>query len=177
MNLDRGVFRIWLVIVPICWAISVYVNFDDISSNPFKLGYCPENEIWCTYRAEGTTVMVKSQYNSYCADKDTFFDIEKTYCGREFFSASPLKSKGIYFNKFDTIEECKDFASKATLRETIKRNTDKDVLEFCIEGKRNERNELVIYLFILFVTPLLLYPFYYLVSRTIFWISRGFKNN
>lgn len=177
MNIDRGVFRIWLVIVPICWAISVYLNFDDISSNPFKLGYCPENEIWCTYRADGTTATVKSRYNNYCADKDTFIDIENTYCDFDILNLSLLNTEKNFFNKFDTIEECKNFASKANLMETIKRSTDKDALEFCIELKKNERNELVIYLFILFVTPLLLYPFYYITSRTIFWISKGFKNN
>ena len=151
MNFDRGIFRIWLAIIPLTWLGIIYFDYDNLTN--FPNDYCPETYDVCVYKYND---MEKVSYG-HCGNDDFIF----LHCAiHDTFD-------------FKDESECSDFFQKASSKDKTVPSTLEETKNCQMRNNENSKQYyfrvLVIILF-----PLIFYPLYLGVSRIFVWIKKGF---
>ena len=163
MNLDKGIIRIWLIIIPIVWIVSFIYYFNSIQL-PFYSCETPDSK--------------KKMCKYSNGPKDIYLDpFHEDSCIKESWvlcSTIDLKSniKSYKTHKFNSENLCIDFFKDANI----------EVIEYpkteysnCLDIKKTKQKKFFSNLFFIIIFPFTFYPIYLLSKRLYKWVKEGFN--
>ena len=154
MNLNKGIFRIWLIIVPIVWIVS-FIFVSGNTNHPF---YSCE-----TYKEE------------ICQCVHTLGNKQKTYKFRCGWGLTVPCNIGTNFKAlgFKDLKSCQFFEDKAKKVETC--YLSKEKVKSCELKRDKDRMGYIIAMILVIIFPLTFYPIYLGLRRLFMWVRAGFK--
>ena len=158
MNLRKGVFRIWLVFIPVFYFISFYlVSVGEIDIDiPFYTcdGYNEKNHI-CTLTLDNKVIR---QFTSCYLIYDGPL-LTHPFCHR-------------FEDHFKNNTECNYFLKNAKRKETSYINKSK--VDICENNKKADMKSFITSIIVIVLIPLTFYPIFLFTRRLILWIRDGF---
>ena len=155
MNLNKGIFRIWIIVIPITWIFS-YLNSGVYYPNNSCEGPLVES-CTCTYTLKDKSI----SYWGSCYLQDSYIFLR---CDDE---------SDTFNDNFKDIKSCGDFFKNS--KQTLSCSKDQSLVESCESKKKDKQKEFIINMILLIIFPLTFYPIYLGFRRTFIWIKEGFK--
>ena len=153
MNLNKGIFRIWLIIVPIVWIVSFIYSAQEINYPNYSCETEREKNCKCVY------TLGDKKYTEWCGYGD--FRLE-CHLGTNF------KSMG-----YKDIKSCESFFRNAKKTKTC--FLDEAKVKSCESQKDKKRADFISAMILIIIFPLTFYPIYLGLRRLFIWVRDGFK--
>ena len=161
MNHNRGIIRIWMIVVPLVWIISCIYYFNN-TYLPFYSCETPDSQkLMCKY-SNGT----KHVYGEPLSEE---FCIEESWVLCNTFMGG--KPSYEYYN-FDSKASCNEFFN----------NADVNIVQYpkseyadCLDRKKSYQMKFYLNLILIIIFPLTFYPIFLLSRRLYKWVKEGFN--
>ena len=154
MNLNKGIFRIWLIIIPIVWIVSFIYVAQDV--------YYPNYS--CERESEKNCKCVSTLGNKKWTERCGFGDLQLGPCSFK---------KNMEALGFKNLESCQSFIRNAKKTKTC--TLDKEKVKYCESQKNKERADYISAMIGVIIFPLTFYPIYLGLRRLFKWVREGFK--
>ena len=155
MNLNKGIFRIWLIIVPIVWIVSFIYVAQDINYPNYSCETEREKNCQCVYTLGDKKYTERCGFGPY---------LQLGPCSNK----TNMQALG-----FKNLESCESFTRNAKKTKTC--TLDKEKVKSCESEKDIKRTNYIISIIILIIFPLTFYPIYLGLRRLFMWVWAGFK--
>ena len=152
MNLNKGIFRIWLIIVPIVWIVSFIYVAQDIYYPNYSCDRESEKNCQCVY------TLGNKKYTEWCG-WGVLFRLE---CNLNY------KSMG-----YKDVKSCESFFRNAKRTKTC--SLDEAKVKSCESQKDKKRADYISAMIGVIIFPLTFYPIYLGLRRLFIWVREGFK--